>query len=148
MTRNDAETHFFEQLSELVDKLRQRVTNAEEQLKGVRAENQRLRQDKVIERSNYLPIRKKRLILEFEVSRLSRLSSRFSLVLKILMIDRVYHHQTLYLRGGSAMCCSCRRWLEYGVVAWMAGRTKEQNLITTNILCETASRCVQSRNTR
>ncbi|CAM9773902.1 unnamed protein product [Scytosiphon promiscuus] len=34
-------------LSELVDKLRQRVSNAEEQLKGVRAENQRLRQDKL-----------------------------------------------------------------------------------------------------
>jgi len=35
------------QLSELVDKLRQRVANAEEQLKGVKAENQRLRQDKL-----------------------------------------------------------------------------------------------------
>lgn len=30
-----------------MDKLRQRVSNAEEQLKGVQAENQRLRQDKV-----------------------------------------------------------------------------------------------------
>lgn len=36
-----------DQLSELVDKLRQRVSSAEEQLKGVKAENQRLRQDKV-----------------------------------------------------------------------------------------------------
>ncbi|CAM9771908.1 unnamed protein product, partial [Ectocarpus sp. 6 AP-2014] len=34
-------------LSELVDKLRQRVSSAEEQLKGVKAENQRLRQDKL-----------------------------------------------------------------------------------------------------
>lgn len=30
-----------------MDKLRDRVSNAETQLKGVRAENQRLRQDKV-----------------------------------------------------------------------------------------------------
>lgn len=38
------------QLNELVDKLRERVLNAETQLKGVRAENQRLRQDKVFSR--------------------------------------------------------------------------------------------------
>lgn len=37
----------MKQLSELVEKLRERVSNAEQQLKSVRTENQRLRQDKV-----------------------------------------------------------------------------------------------------
>lgn len=41
---------YTKQLSELVDKLRERVSNAETQLKGVRAENQRLRQSKVTPR--------------------------------------------------------------------------------------------------